>query len=128
METWEKWLKDCGYSLKDVYNLFEEKKKELENKRKVYFKDPTTGYDGIDTKILETKAGRFVTRIQKTYPIKMLVLQELEGEVRIGYYVVSLKKLREKKQLSIVWGQFNPHIPKDDLRAIIEEAKKNGIL
>ena len=59
----------------------------------------------------------------------MFVLEEMDrDEIRIGYYVISLKKLKEKGKLSLMWGQFNPHIPKNDLQSLLQIAKERGIL
>lgn len=55
---------------------------------------------------MKRPVGRFVSLRQSDYPVKMFVLQELyaekkEAEVRIGYYIVSKKMLRNKGKLSL---------------------------
>ena len=120
---WEAHLENKGYTLNDVNKLMNEKIEYLKIKKNITEKDPLTSDK------YKREAGRFVTLIQSNYPIKMFVLQEIDAEeVRIGYYIVSLKKLVKKGMLSLQWGQFNPNIPKDDLIKLLKLAKERGIL
>ena len=122
-------LEEEGYTLRDVHDLFEKRIEKLKEKKYIKYKNSATGFAGIKLKKETWEVGRFVTLIQKSYPIKMFVLQELgKQEIRLGYYVLSLKRLKEKGKLSIVWGQFNPHIPKSDFEKLIAKANKIGIL
>jgi len=129
LTEWKSLLHEKGFTLKEVDNLFIQKIKSLENKKSIRFKDPASGFKGKETEYFESKVHGFVTLIQKSYPIKMFVLEEMDREeIRIGYYVVSLKKLKEKDKLSLMWGQFNPHIPKEDLSILLDKARKKGII
>ena len=120
---WEAHLENNGYTLNDVNKLMNEKIEYLKMKKNITEKDPLTPDK------YKREAGRFVTLIQSNYPIKMFVLQEIDAEeVRIGYYIVSLKKLVKKGMLSLQWGQFNPNIPKDDLKKLLQLAQERGIL
>lgn len=119
-------LKKHGYTTKDVDELFREKTKQLEEKKIVYEIVPVEGKK-------QRRIGRFVTLRQSDYPLKMFVLQELdidreEPEVRLGYYIVSKRILRDKGKLALMWGQFNPNIPKKDLKELIKKAENKGIL
>lgn len=119
-------LKEYGYTMEDVDKAFHDKIKELEKKKYVIEKLP------LGEKV-KRPVGQFVTLTQSDYPVKMFVLQELytrkkEAEVRIGYYIVSQKMLRNKGKLSLQWGQFNPNFPKKDLKELIKRAKNKDIL
>lgn len=119
-------LEEQGYTIEDVDQAFHTKIKELEKKKHVEEKLP------LGDKV-KRPVGRFVTLRQSDYPMKMFVLQELyvgkkEPEVRVGYYIVSKKMLRDKGKLSIQWGQFNPSFPKKDLKELLKRAEKKGIL
>lgn len=88
---------------------------------------PLTLVDSTKTKF---KINDEVSLRQSDYPEKEFVLQELEyedgrKEIRIGYYIIG-KKGRAKGKW--VWGQFNPHFPKDDLYRLLEKAKKKGLI
>jgi len=118
-----KLLKEHGYTLEDVSRAFEEKIKELEKKKYVEERLPSG-------EIVKRPVGKFVTLKQSNYPVKMFVLQEILGrepEIRIGYYIVSEKKLREGK-LSLQWGEKNPNIPKKDFKLLIKKAEEKGII
>jgi hypothetical protein len=123
MVDWKDLLDRAGISLADVDKAFDSKMEDLKKKKTIREKRPLGGYN-------ETDAGRFVTLREKTYPIKMFVLQEMsKGQyVRIGYYVVSLKKLKEEKKLKIVWAQFNPSFLKKDLLLLLDKARKEKII
>jgi len=115
--------------MRDIDKAFDDKIKELEKKKYAIEKDPLEG------KVFKRLVGQFVTLRQSNYPVKMFVLRELytdnkeeEAEVRIGYYIVSQKMLRNKRKLSLQWGQFNPNFPKEDLKELINRAKRKGIL
>ena len=64
----------------------------------------------------------------------MVVFQESfhegkkEPEIRLGYYLVSPKILKEKGIIKLIWGQYNPNIPKKDLLELISKAKQKGII
>lgn len=129
MPNWDDFFKDNGFTLDDVNKLFEKKIEELKKKTHIRVKNPSTGFAGIATSYNYRKTGKFVTHIQKSYPIKMFVLQGIDrDEIRIGYYVISLKKLKVEGKLRVVWGQYNPHIPKDDFSILLEKAKKEGVI
>ncbi len=123
-------LKEKGFTMKDVEKLLEDKKEKLKEKKHVYEKD-VWNLDAKEKK--RNEVGRFVTLTQSNYPLKMFVLQEmsakkeLEPELRFGYYTISPKRLREG-ELRLVWGQYNPSIPKKDLIKLIEMAKEKKIL
>ena len=119
-------LKEHGYTMEDVDKAFHNKIKELEKKKYVIEKLPLGGN-------VRRPVGRFVTLRQSNYQVKMFVLQELhvgkgEPEVRIGYYIVSKKMLRNKGKLSLQWGQFNPNFPKKDLKELIKRGERKRIL
>jgi hypothetical protein len=124
-------LKEKRKTLKQVEKLLEEKKDELKEKKYSNEKD-VWSKDGKTRK--RNELGRFVTLIQSNYPVKMFVLQEmsakkeLEPELRFGYYTISPKRLMEKGELRLVWGQFNPSIPKNDLLKLIQMAKDQKML
>lgn len=123
MVDWKELLKEANVSLA-VDKAFDDKIEYLRKKKKtIREKLPLGGYN-------ETDAGNFVTHREETYPIKMFVLQEMsKGQyIRIGYYVVSLKKLKKEKKLEIVWAQYNPSFPKKDLLLLLEKARKEKIL
>jgi hypothetical protein len=52
---------------------------------------------------------------------KMRCLEDSREEFRFGYYMIGLKP---KARGRWVWGQFCLFVPKEDLRALIREAKK----
>jgi len=108
---------------KDVDKAFDEKIEYLKKKKTIWEKLPLGGYS-------ESDAGDFVTLIDSAYPIKMFVLQEMSKDqyIRIGYYVVSLKKWKEKGEIQLVWGQFNPSYLKKDFLLLLEKARKEKIL
>lgn len=124
-------LKEKGKTLKQVEKLLEEKREELKEKKHSNEKD-VWSKDGKARK--RNELGRFVTLTQSGYPVKMFVLQEmsakkeLEPELRFGYYTISPKRLMEKGELRLVWGQFNPSIPKNDLLKLIQMAKDQKML
>jgi len=124
--SYNKLLEEHGYTMEDVDKVFHERIKELEKKK--YVKEELPLGDKVKRPV-----GRFVTLRQSDYPIKMFVLQELyvgkkEPEVRIGYYIISKKILRDRGKLSLQWGQFNPSFPKKDLKELLRRAEKKGIL
>lgn len=127
----EELLKEKGKTLKQVEKLLQNKKEELKEKKHINEKD-VWSKDGKGRK--RNELGRFVTLTQSNYPLKMFVLQEmsakkeLEPELRFGYYTISPKRLREKGELRLVWGQYNPSIPKKDLIKLMEMAKEKKIL
>jgi len=128
LEKFQELLREHGYTMEDVDKAFHNKIKELEKKKYIKEKEPLE-----KKKVYERPVGRFVTLKQSDYPVKMFVLRELytgkkEAEVRIGYYIVSIKILRNKGKLSLMWGQFNPNIPKKDLKELIAKAERKGIL
>lgn len=112
-----------GYKLEDVDRLFNEKIEKLKDKKSIREKRPLGGYT-------KTDAGKFVDLKDTNYPIKRFILQEMnEGKyLRIGYYVLSLKKLKKEGKLKIVWGQSNPSFLKEDLLMLLEKARKNEII
>lgn len=125
----EKKLKEKG-KLKDVEQKFHEKIEELKKKKYVVEKQP---WSEPPTKI-KRKIGRLLTLRQSNFPFKMFVLQEVfleegkEPEIRLGYYIVSPKTLTEKGELRLVWGQYNPNIPKKDFIHLIRMAQEEGII
>jgi hypothetical protein len=127
MKKWEKLLKEKGYTPRDVDAAFREKIEELRKKRTTMEQDYLEG-------VRKSRVGNFVTLQQSDYRIKMFVLQELydsKGKpsyVRFGYYKVSLKKLETEGKLSIVWGRFNPTIPKKDFEKLVRMAEEKEIL
>jgi len=127
MKKWEKLLKDKSYTPRDVDAAFCEKIEELKKKRTAIERDYLEG-------VRESRVGNFVTLQQSDYRIKMFVLQEhydnkgKASYVRFGYYKVSLKKLETEGKLSIVWGRFNPTIPKKDFEKLVRIAEEKGIL
>lgn len=123
MEEWEQLLRKAGYTLEDVDKAFTLKIEELKRKKTMREKRPLGEH-------IETTVGKFVTMKQSDYPLKMYVLQEMNKwqYIRIGYYIVSLKKLKEEGKLQIVWGQFNPTFPKEDLSLLLKKAQKEGII
>jgi hypothetical protein len=123
-------LKEKGFTLKDVEKLLEDKKEKLKEKKYIYEKD-VWNLDAKEKK--RNEVGRLVTLTQSNYPLKMFVLQEQkskterEPEIRFGYYTISPKMLREGN-LRLVWGQYNPTIPKKDLIKLMELAKDKKLL
>lgn len=84
----------------------------------------------INGKRKKFRIGKYVTLRQSDCPEKIFVLQEIlfedgKKELRIGYYIIG-KKPRVKGRW--VWGQYCPFFPKQDLKKLIEKAKKKGIL
>jgi hypothetical protein len=107
--------------MSDVDKLFCDKTIELEHKKTVKEKQ-------FDGDIIKRPAKRFVTFRQSKIPWKMFILQEIgEYDVRLGYYVVSYKKLIQGK-LTLRWGQFNSILPKADLTNIVEIAVEQSII
>jgi hypothetical protein len=51
-----------------------------------------------------------------------------EPEFRLGYYIISPKKLKEEGKLHLMWGQYNPNIPKRDFIELMRRAKEKGII
>ena len=51
-----------------------------------------------------------------------------EPEIRLGYYIISPKTLKEKGELRLVWGQYNPNIPKKDLIELLKKANEKGVI
>ncbi|MGD0028083.1 MAG: hypothetical protein ABSC91_03995 [Candidatus Bathyarchaeia archaeon] len=123
MKDWEKLLKEAGHTLEDVDKAFTSKIEELKGKGTVKEKRPLGGH-------IETDVGKFVPMRASDYPLKMYVFQEMsKGQyVRIGYYVVSLKKLKKEGRLQIVWGQSNPTFPKKDFFMLLRKAQDEGII
>lgn len=70
---------------------------------------------------------------QSTYKDKCFVLDLIEieegnkkyEEIRIGYYIKGKMPSVKGKW---VWGQYCPFFPKEDLKALMKEAKKRGII
>jgi hypothetical protein len=62
-------------------------------------------------------------------PTKVFYLQLLEYEgtkrrqLRLAYYIIGEKPAMRGRW---VWGQFNPHIPAQDLLTLVEEGKTKG--
>ena len=123
MEDWKELLQDKGFTLKDVQEAFRQKIEYLrESKKTVSEKLPLGGH-------AIREVGKFVTHVESSYPVKMHVWQEIGADhIRLAYYVVSLKRLKEKGKLHIWWGQFNASIEKGDLRKLIGKAEKAGML
>jgi hypothetical protein len=125
----EKWLNKNDLTLEHVEKKFKEKIEELKKKKYVTEKQPWSEHP----KKMKRKVGRFIILKQSNFPFKMFVLQEvfLEGEnepeVRLGYYIVSPKTLIQKGELRLVWGQYNPNIPKQDFIELLRKAKEKGI-
>ena len=126
----EKELEEKGFKLKDIEERFQNKINLLKKRKYVNEKQPWSEHP---TK-MKRKIGRLVTLKQSNFPFKMFVLQEvfLEGEkepeIRLGYYIVSLKALIEKGKLRLVWGQYNPNIPKKDFIELVRMAREKGII
>lgn len=125
----EEWLKKTK-KLKEAEKKFEDKIEELKSKKHVTETQPWSE----PPKKMKRKVGRFVTLRQSNYPYKMFVLQEVylrdenEPEIRLGYYIVSPKTLKQKGEVRLVWGQYNPNIPKKDLIELLKKAKEKGII
>jgi len=70
-----------------------------------------------------------ITRVQSTYPDKVIYLQRLQWEndgrieLRLAYYIIGKKPKMEGRW---VWGQFATMIPVEDFQAIIREATRKG--
>jgi hypothetical protein len=126
----ERWLTAKGKRMIDVDRKFEKKMKELRKKKLIIEKQPWSEKLGK----LERKVGRSVYLKQSNFPFKMFVLQETflrgeeEPEIRLGYYLISPRALIEKGKLRLVWGQYNPNIPKEDFKELIRRAEKEGIV
>jgi hypothetical protein len=123
-----KLLEENGYTLKDVVDKFDEVVSRLEKKSYANLKTPWNDKEERQ----KVPLGEFVKQKQSGYPFKIFILQEIkykEGtQIRIGYYMISPKKLKQERKLKVVWGQFNPHLPKEDLKELIKKAEKKGIL
>lgn len=123
-------LNEEDFTLEDVKEKFRQKIEELRGKKYISERQPWSE----KPKKIKRKAGRFVSLIQSNFPFKMFVLREsfLEGEeepeIRIGYYIVSPKLLKEKGKLRLMWGQYNPNIPKKDFIELIRKAQEKGII
>ena len=123
-------LEEKGFNLRHVEQKFQDKIGELKNKKCVYEEQP---WSENPTK-MKRKIGRLVTLKQSNFPFKMFVLQEVflkgenEPEIRLGYYIVSPKALIKKGHLRLVWGQYNPNIPKEDFAELVRMARQEGII
>jgi hypothetical protein len=123
-------LIEKGRTLAEVEVLFEKKRKELEKRE--YVETKSVWKEG--KKKLKFKIEKTITLMQSDSPFKMFVLQELVGdkgylnEIRIGYYIISPKKLQNEGKLMLWWGQYNPHLPKQDLLKLLKLAEDKGIL
>ena len=93
--------------------------------RKGTVTDPITGKKKIPFAIIKEawiKAANYE---------KILVFQELEfahqeeTEYRLGDYVPVMKE-GSKKKGQWTWGQYNPHILKNDFRKLIQKAREVG--
>jgi hypothetical protein len=119
-----------GKTMEDIEKAFEDKKRKLENKRYIVEKRP---WSKKATR-LKRRIGRSIYLVQSNFPLKMFVFQESfhegkkEPEIRLGYYLVSPKILKEKGIIKLIWGQYNPNIPKKDLLELISKAKQKGII
>ena len=123
-------LEEKGYKIDDIDKEFEKTIKKLDKKKYAIQK----GVWELNKKRNKLKLGKCVYLRQSNFPFKLFILQEVyiegetEPEVRIGYYIVAPKKLKEEGKIRIVWGQYNPIIPKKDFKVLIDKAKENGIL
>jgi len=123
MSEWEELLKQHGYIMEDVDDAFKAIEERLKNKKHVWEKTPL----GERKK---REVGKYITHRSTHYPLKLFVLQEFGtiGHMRLGYYVVSLKKLRDEGKISVVWGQFNASFIEKDLKQILDKARSKGII
>lgn len=127
----DKWLTAKGKTSRDVDRKFEDKIEELGRRRFVTEKQP---WSEKPIKKMRRKIGRFVCLRQSNFPFKLFVLQEvfLEGEkepeIRLGYYLISPRALIEEGKLRLVWGQYNPNIPKEDFKELVKKAEREGIV
>lgn len=111
----------------EKFRIIEEKlkKKEYAEEKQPWAEHPTK---------MKRRLGLFVTLRQSNFPFKMFVLQEIflegekEPELRLSYYIISPKKLKEKGKLHLMWGQYNPNIPKRDFIELMRRAKEKGII
>ena len=126
----EKKLKEKGFKLKDVEERFQNKINQLKKRKYVDEKQPWSEHPTR----MKRKIGRLITLKQSNFPFKMFVLQEVsleaekEPEIRLGYYIVSPKTLIEKGKIRLVWGQYNPNIPKKDFIELVRMAREKGII
>ena len=126
----EKILKAKGFKISDVDGIFQKKSKELTKKKYTDEKQPWSE----QPRKMRRKIGRLITLKQSNFPFKMFVLQEIflegekEPEIRLGYYIISPKTLIEKGELRLVWGQYNPNIPKKDFNELVRMAREEGII
>lgn len=129
MEDWEALLTKHGFTLDDVNNAFNWIVERLEKKTHI------TEKRVLSDRKVNTPIRRFATKISSEFPLKMFVLQEMGDDFyRLGYYIISLKKLKEKGELLVVWGQYNPSFLKKDFDELWKKmemkwhwAKPNGI-
>lgn len=108
-------VRENGYSKSDIDSLFEQAKQNLASKEE---------FDG-------RPAGQFVTVRQSNWDYKLIVLQELLGgdtEVKIAYYTVQEKALREDGQLKLQWANRPPSMAPEDLENLVGKAQSKGIL
>ena len=126
----ERILKVKGLKISDVEDRFQNKIEELMKKKYADEKQPWSK----QPRKMRRKIGRLITLKQSNFPFKMFVLQEvfLEGEkepeIRLGYYIVSPKTLIEQGKIRLVWGQYNPNIPKKDFIELVRMAREEGII
>jgi len=121
----EKWIKNGRLTIEEFEKISEDLERIMTN----LYRREEIEIKNIFGDKERLKIKNFVVLPQFNFP-KLFVLQELEyphhrREIRIGYYIVAKKG---KKKGKWIWGQFNPHIPKEDLKKLIEEAKKERIL
>jgi hypothetical protein len=119
-----------GKTLADVEKAFENKKEELKNKRHITEKRVWSK----KSERVKRTIGRSIYLVQSNFPLKMFVFQEtfMEGakepEIRLGYYLVSPMTLKREGRIKLVWGQYNPNIPKKDLVELMRIAREKGII
>jgi hypothetical protein len=111
------------HNKKDLIAILEKKKS-----KERFMNFPTTNgrIDKRSCKILD-----YVIHQQSDAPQKYFVLDVIkaswkkEVELRIGYYILGKKPKVLNKW---VWGQYCPLIPKRDLKALMNKAKRRGLL
>jgi len=93
-----------------------------------------TDINGIKRKF---EVGRFVTQRASEYRDKVFILEEISTPwrktvkkkglklFRLGYYIIGKKPKTKGKW---VWGQYAPFITDRDLKELIKNAEKEGIL
>ncbi len=66
---------------------------------------------------------------QSNYPKKVIALEEIEfesgSELRLRYYIIGKKPGMRGKW---TYGESAPLIPEPDFSALVEEAKRNGLV